>query len=135
MASQGGVLKCKGTCRNLTLIFKKARHEIKQTSLEPSLTITPEVGKENLLQNVQIRSDQPVPIQPSLPPEWVDTYDKVMDDIKSIEQYRIFYTVIKMREAQNARLQITFGDSLTKEREINTLSQQITKVSSYTDSL
>ena len=40
-----------------------------------------------------------------------------------------------MREAQNARLQITFGDIVTKEREINNLSQKITKVFPYTVSL
>lgn len=40
-----------------------------------------------------------------------------------------------MREAQNARLQITFGDTITKEREINSLSQKITKVLCYTVSL
>lgn len=89
MASQGGILKCKGTCRNLTLMFKKARQEIKQSGHEPSLSLSPELGKENLLQNVQIRSDQPVVMAPSLPPEWVDTYDKVMEDIRSIEQLRI----------------------------------------------
>ena len=73
-----------GVSRNLTQVFKSFRHQEKKESRFQPLS---ESGKAGLLDGIPQSHLAPEPSSlKELPPVWVDTYDKVVEDLKLVEQ-------------------------------------------------
>lgn len=98
-------VRTKGVSRDLTSLYKQKRAEFKQK--RPTIPS----------QHGQV-----------LPPDWVDTYDKVNEDLNSIEEKSTRHVVTRLKQAHSERLKITFGDTTLKDREITTLTNQVIKV-------
>ncbi|CAG9320057.1 STX16_2 [Blepharisma stoltei] len=118
------VTKCLGTSRNITHLYKKARVDEKKSSRFSLSTASNDSGRAVLLSGI---SPSHIPLEPpkqnQLPPLWVDSYDKVIEDLKTLED-----KLKLLKQAQTKRLKITFGDPSQAEREILILSQEITKL-------
>lgn len=57
------------------------------------------------------------------PPQWTEAYAKTSTLLKNIDQ-----DLIRLKSAQQQRLQMAFGDVRSKEREVATLSSSVTTV-------
>mmetsp|Transcript_254 Transcript_254/g.294 ORF Transcript_254/g.294 Transcript_254/m.294 type:complete len:97 (+) Transcript_254:64-354(+) len=93
-------VRTKGVSRDKTSVFKQYRADSK--------------NKRPML---------PPQSNAALPPDWVDTYEKVNEDLNSIEE-----KITRLKQAHSERLKITFGDTTLKDREIATLTSQVIKV-------
>mmetsp|Transcript_253 Transcript_253/g.290 ORF Transcript_253/g.290 Transcript_253/m.290 type:complete len:279 (+) Transcript_253:64-900(+) len=93
-------VRTKGVSRDKTSVFKQYRADSK--------------NKRPML---------PPQSNAALPPDWVDTYEKVNEDLNSIEE-----KITRLKQAHSERLKITFGDTTLKDREIATLTSQVIKL-------
>jgi len=111
----------KGAARSLTDVFKAARLDYKRNpSLQSSLSDAS--GKQVFLEGSP-RSDDPVAAV-ILPPAWVDTFDTAYELVPQMrEKIDILY------RKQQERLQLAFGDVEAKDREIMSVTGQLTNVS------
>mmetsp|Transcript_255 Transcript_255/g.297 ORF Transcript_255/g.297 Transcript_255/m.297 type:complete len:102 (+) Transcript_255:64-369(+) len=98
-------VRTKGVSRDKTSVFKQYRADSK--------------NKRPML---------PPQSNAALPPDWVDTYEKVNEDLNSIEEKSTRHAVTRLKQAHSERLKITFGDTTLKDREIATLTSQVIKV-------
>lgn len=113
-----------GSSRNLTQDFKKCRSDFRKafpSSLENST-------RELKFQSTAFHNNLEENKQDQLPPEWVDVYEKITEDLSRLEEKCKFYTVTKLKSVQAERMGIVFGDTSQKDREIEGLIQQTTKV-------
>lgn len=62
-------------------------------------------------------------ISPNSSPAWLETYKSISSLFKSIDQ-----DLQRLKQTQQQRLQMAFGDVKTKDREIATVSGSITTV-------
>ena len=111
----------KGAARSLIDVFKAARLDYKRNpSLQSSLS---EASGRALFLDGSPRSD--APIEPIiLPPAWVDTFDTASELVPQMrEKIEVLY------RKQQERLQLAFGDVDAKDREIMSVTGQITNVS------
>lgn len=81
------VTKCLGTSRNITHHYKKVRQDEKRSPRSLMSTLSNESGRAVLLSGI---TPSHVPLEPynkdQLPPIWVDSYDKVTEDLKTLEE-------------------------------------------------
>jgi hypothetical protein len=113
-----------GLSRLRTSDLKKFRSELKKNQS----IIEGDSRREVLIQNSRSHVNFSEQNQDRLPPEWVDTYDKINEDLSKLEDKCKFYVVNKLKEIQSERMSIVFGDTSIKDREIELLIQQTTKV-------
>jgi hypothetical protein len=66
--------------------------------------------------------------QDQLPPEWVDTYEKIEEDMQRLQDKSKKQTVTKLKELQAERLSIVFGETKKKDKEIEVLLCETTTV-------
>jgi hypothetical protein len=81
-------VRTKGVSRDLTSLYKQKRSELKATR--------PAVPQFSSV----------------LPPDWVDVYEKVTEDLNSKEEKGTLYSVTRLKQAHSERLKITFGTLL-----------------------
>lgn len=126
MLGINNISRSQGTTRNLTSQYKDFRRFNKENSYKlPSHKYTEDYVGQNLLITSDVSIDY---TRDSVPPEWVDNYDNILEDLDTLNQHRKIYTVLRMESLQKQRISITFGDTRDKDVEIYELSQQITEV-------
>lgn len=110
----------KGISRNLTEVFKAARYDYKRN---PSLqSSSSDSGKQIFLEGV-MRSDQPEEVIPALPPPWVDIFEGAVELLPQMRD-----RMEKLHKAEQERVRLAFGDVEGKDREIASVTGQITNV-------
>lgn len=124
--------RTQGVSRNLTSQFKQFRSQKSSSSkLQISNLLNPsDTGKQNLLTYTEKPTDF---IRHSVPPEWVDKYDDIIEQFTVLKDSSNLYLVTKLETLHKQRISITFGDTKHKDIEISELSHSITTVYFTTD--
>jgi len=124
--------RTQGVSRNLTSQYKQFRSQKSSSSkLQISNLLNPsDTGKQNLLTYSEKPNDF---IRHSVPPEWVDKYDEIIEQFTVLKDSSNIYLVTKLETLHKQRISITFGDTAHKDIEISELSHSITTVYFNTD--
>ena len=115
----------KGTTRNVTQLFKSSRQANKKKN--QFALPSEDSGHVMLLDGIPQSHLDSNPLK-ELPPVWVDTYDRVIEDLRLADLKSILYSVTQLNKAQSERLKMAFGDTVMKDREITGVTQQLSKV-------
>ncbi|OMJ91321.1 hypothetical protein SteCoe_6109 [Stentor coeruleus] len=108
-----------GSSRLRTQDFKSIRSEFKKSSQILYSDQKHDLKLQSNNSHINLHEQK----QDLLPPEWVDTYDKINEDLSKLDE-----KMNKLKEVQSERLAIVFGDTTLKDREIEVLINQTTKL-------
>lgn len=115
--AEPGQVRVLGVMRPRTLLYRDFQKALKLTGGQRR-----ESGR--LLAGLPLSDNSPGDnISPSAPPAWLEAYKTISSLLKSIEQ-----DLQRLKQTQQQRLQMAFGDVKTKDREIATVSESITTV-------
>lgn len=120
-----GLIKSIGISRNITHIFQNLRSEDRGRS-QPRFSgnsIFSNEPKQPLIGgNSNALHEIPIDAVKALPPEWVDIYDSVTEELKTLGK-----GMDELKHIQSERLKITFGQQKIQalDRQVSMLTTQI----------
>lgn len=120
MANTSQLARSSGVIRPITAAFL-AHKKTYRGDKSPGLAQSPESGRILLLTGVPL-SDIPSESK-EIPVLWLETYEKVNNRLKEIET-----KLDQLKKIQQERIQTSFGDLRSQDRQIALLTSQITSV-------